>query len=160
MNIVQRIREMLPFKGANTLAELERDAGISNGTIGKWGIGEHGPSVKTLEKLAVHLEVTTDYLMGKSDMIDLNVRGIRRWANNNFFSDDESRRIEAHFQELLIRYKDYVNTICDLRTGVSGEVNLGDIQQQSEAKLELLHAWMSVLPNYFFGYSSRGEKLP
>lgn len=47
-----------------TIAEVERAAGISNGTIGKWD--KQNPSIEPLQKLANFFDVSTDYLLGRS----------------------------------------------------------------------------------------------
>jgi len=67
MNIMERIKSLLPHGEAKTIAELERDCGISNGTIGKWGVNTYSPTTNNLEKLADYFNVTTDYLLGRTD---------------------------------------------------------------------------------------------
>jgi len=65
MHIKQIIENSLPSGGANNIAELERAAGLANGTIGKWGKGICNPTAQNLKKVADFLGVTTDYLLGK-----------------------------------------------------------------------------------------------
>ena len=67
MNIVQRIENMLPKNGINNIAELERASKLSNGTIGKWRNPKHKPNMRSIEKVALALSVTTDCLLGRTD---------------------------------------------------------------------------------------------
>lgn len=63
MNLVQRIKDLSDEKHI-TIAELEREAGISNGQIRRWGASS--PKVENLEKVADYFNVSTDYLLGRS----------------------------------------------------------------------------------------------
>lgn len=44
-----------------SIAKLERETGISNGTIGRWGTTS--PSVENVEKVAKYFGVTVDQLL-------------------------------------------------------------------------------------------------
>ena len=61
--IVNQITQQCVKKGI-TIAKLERETGISNGTIGKWG--RSSPTVEKLEKVADYFGVSLDYLVGRT----------------------------------------------------------------------------------------------
>lgn len=67
MNIIDRIKELANAKNVS-LAEVERRAGLSSGSITKWG--KSSPSADKLEKVAELFEVSTDYLIGRTDRKD------------------------------------------------------------------------------------------
>lgn len=64
MEIKERVAELAAAQGL-TIAELERKAGISNGTIGKWN--RQKPSIEKLQKVADYFDVSTDYLLGRTE---------------------------------------------------------------------------------------------
>lgn len=46
-----------------TLAELERNTGIGNGVIARWGTGENGPSLFLVKRVADYFGTTVDELL-------------------------------------------------------------------------------------------------
>lgn len=64
MDIKSRVSELASGQGL-TIAELERKLGIANGTIGKWV--RQKPSIDTLQKIADYFDVSTDYLLGRTE---------------------------------------------------------------------------------------------
>ena len=58
--IIENIRRLADAKGLSIRA-VERKAGLSNGTIGKWD--EHSPSVENLAAVASVLKVTVNRLL-------------------------------------------------------------------------------------------------
>ena len=133
-----------------TPTTVTKKLGFSTGSMSQWKNGS-SPTANVVLQFADYLGVSTDALMGRDDLIDLYTTGIRVWANNQFFAENERNNIREHFEDLLARYRDYINCICELRTGISGEVNLLYIRQQSADKLEALHRWIDRLPEYYFG---------
>jgi transcriptional regulator with XRE-family HTH domain len=65
MGVVERIKELCR-ESKITLAELERSVGIGNGIIARWK--KSTPKADNIEKIAVYFGVTTDYLLGRSDV--------------------------------------------------------------------------------------------
>lgn len=67
MNSKEIVKRLLSEKRPDikSVAGLERQIGISNGTINKWD--KAAPSSKSLEKVAKFFSVSTDYLLGKDD---------------------------------------------------------------------------------------------
>lgn len=60
--IFKRITELCKEKGV-TVAKLERETGISNGTISRWGTSS--PTVDKLRKVADYFGVSVDFLLGR-----------------------------------------------------------------------------------------------
>lgn len=84
--IVQRLAKERKL----TIAEIERNTGIANGTIGKWD--KQNPSVETLQKLSDYFNVSADYLLGRTD----NPK-----VNNGDSEDDKDLLIAAHIRDGL-----------------------------------------------------------
>ncbi|WP_318529262.1 helix-turn-helix domain-containing protein, partial [Ligilactobacillus salivarius] len=63
MTIYQRIKELASEKNIS-IRELEKQLNFSNGAINKWS--SKAPSDK-LEKVANYFNVSTDYLLGRSE---------------------------------------------------------------------------------------------
>ena len=62
MSTVNIIRELANRKNMS-FAELERETGLSNGTIARWG--KASPNSKGLEAVADYFNVSIDYLLGR-----------------------------------------------------------------------------------------------
>ena len=64
MSIVERIK-MLTSQKNMTLTELERKLDFSQSSIRKWD--NQPPGIKKLQKVADYFDVSTDYLLGRTD---------------------------------------------------------------------------------------------
>nr|VNQ81261.1 repressor protein [Streptococcus pneumoniae] len=64
MTILDRIRSLTNDRKV-TLAELERNLNFSNGSLRKWETST--PSGDKIEKIADYFNVSTDYLLGRTD---------------------------------------------------------------------------------------------
>lgn len=64
MGIVERIKTLCTSKKI-TIAELERQLDLANSSIRKWDT--QSPSSERLRKVADYFDVTTDYLLGRTD---------------------------------------------------------------------------------------------
>jgi transcriptional regulator with XRE-family HTH domain len=62
MNIYNNVVQLANDKGMN-IAQLEKKAGIANGTIGKWKNENNKPLVDTVVKVARALGVTVNRLI-------------------------------------------------------------------------------------------------
>lgn len=62
MDLLERIQALCDERGI-TVAELEREAGVAQRTIYKWG--KQSPSAERLQLVADYLEVSVDYLLGR-----------------------------------------------------------------------------------------------
>lgn len=59
MSLLERVQELLKAKGLS-IKQAERESGLSNATIRKWGT--QNPSLDSIIKLADYLHVSIDYL--------------------------------------------------------------------------------------------------
>lgn len=64
MTILDKIRELANLRQVS-LAEIERKAGLSSGSITKWD--KSSPSAEKLEKVAEYLGVSMDYLLNRTE---------------------------------------------------------------------------------------------
>jgi transcriptional regulator len=71
MSLLANIKDLVAEKSM-TIAELERHLDFSHGSIAKWD--KQSPSSERLQKVADYFDVSTDYLLGRSD--------IPKWASN------------------------------------------------------------------------------
>lgn len=64
MSLVERIKNLCNERKI-TFAEVERKVGISNGQIRRWDTSS--PKIENVEKVANYFDVSTDYLLGRTD---------------------------------------------------------------------------------------------
>lgn len=64
MSILDKIRELANLKQVS-LAEIERQSGLSSGSITKWD--KSSPSAEKLEQVAEYLGVSMDYLLDRTE---------------------------------------------------------------------------------------------
>lgn len=64
MSLLYRIKDLASQRKVS-LAEVEREAGLSSGSITKWD--KSSPKAESLQKVANYFNVTTDYLLGRTD---------------------------------------------------------------------------------------------
>lgn len=92
MRVYNAIRE-LASKKKISIAELERTLDLSNGSISKWNVSH--PNSDPLKKVADYFNVSTDYLLGRTDNPKIN----------NGKSDEDKKEedllIAAHIEENL-----------------------------------------------------------
>lgn len=67
MNIYERVKELARQRKIS-IAQLERDLNLSNGSISKWANAK--PNSEPLEKVAGYFNVSVDYLLGRTDRKD------------------------------------------------------------------------------------------
>lgn len=67
MNTIEIINNLLSAKGIKP-SKMMKDLGFSSGLFSQWKAGAQNPSTEKLAKIAEYLGVTTDYLLGKSNI--------------------------------------------------------------------------------------------
>lgn len=83
----QRIRETRQARGM-TQVQLAKKLGVTKQSLSNWENDNIQPSIDTLEKLAHHLDVSTDFLLGRDNRRYIDVSGL-------------SPREVAHIQEIV-----------------------------------------------------------
>ena len=61
-----KLRELRNYKGI-TQAELAKHLDVTQQAVGRWEKAITSPDYETLKKLAAYFNVTTDYLLGRTD---------------------------------------------------------------------------------------------
>lgn len=69
MSLTERIKQLAEKKGV-TFAEIERSVNISNGQIRRWDTSS--PKIENIQKVAEFFDVSTDYLLGRTQIPSLN----------------------------------------------------------------------------------------
>lgn len=64
MSLTNRIKRLADQKKI-TIAEVERNTGISNGQIRRWD--NSSPKIENIQKVADFFDVSTDYLIGRTE---------------------------------------------------------------------------------------------
>jgi transcriptional regulator with XRE-family HTH domain len=77
-----RLRQLMEERGLSVTG-LVVATGISDKTIRRYREGAHVPSSSHLLRLAEALEVSTDYLLGRSDWDGVERRARRDWPGDN-----------------------------------------------------------------------------
>lgn len=65
--LLKNITRLCKEKGIS-IAKLERETDIGNGTIGRWGISS--PSVENVRKVAEYFGTTVDALISNAECVD------------------------------------------------------------------------------------------
>jgi len=65
-NSTKIILDLIREQGT-TKAQLERECGLSNGTIHNWEKGRNNPSYGAIVKIAKFFNVSEDYIMGETN---------------------------------------------------------------------------------------------
>lgn len=99
MNVYERI-EFLRKREGISQGNLEKELGFSNGSISKWKTSM--PKIERLQKLASHFGVTTDFLIGKTDMVVCPVCG---FGDNPLSDQSRKEHEEFHKKFMLAREK-------------------------------------------------------
>ena len=71
MQLSQRLTCVMQSRNISAY-KLSKDTGISDRLIGYWKNGDKLPVSDNLLKLAEYLDVSTDYLLGRTDNPDVN----------------------------------------------------------------------------------------
>ena len=113
MSSSSRRTEQFPerLKIARTRRELSQDglakrANLQPSAISHFETGTRKPSFDNLKRLAAALDVTTDYLLGRSETPDTSGTSGRLHRDMNKLSADDLRLTEE-FVEMLIRRDQY-----------------------------------------------------
>lgn len=165
-----RIDELLRERGISQ-TQLAHGIGVSTGNVSDWKNGKARPSVTVLVRIADYLNVSVDYLMGRTDipnageLTDIYNLGITRWINDSAFSAENTARLKDNFCELLMRYKDVVTALAgsmrSAKTDDAGSpASYDGLAKQTckavERQLRNLICWAASFP-LDFNRSSAGD---
>lgn len=99
VSLVEKIK-ILCNERKVTFAEVERNVGISNGQIRRWDTSS--PKIENVEKVADYFNVSTDYLLGRTDnkYIHTDIETIAAHHVDEDWTEEELEEIE--------RFKEFV----------------------------------------------------
>lgn len=107
MDIYSRIKKLANERHIS-ISELERTLNLSNGTISKWG--KSMPNTKYLIPIANYFNVSTDYLLGRTDNRKVDETNINIEEALNSAMSYDGKPITEHdkdiIRELLKAYLD------------------------------------------------------
>ena len=72
----QRLKEERNKRGLSQM-EFSKIIGVSQQTIGSWETGRTSPDYESLNKIADFFDVSTDYLLGRPELVYHNKRKLR-----------------------------------------------------------------------------------
>ena len=84
--------------------DLAKKVGIHANVLGRYERGEARPFVEMAVKLAEALDVSTDYLLGNSDL-DLDTDTLRRLEDINQLSEEHKKEVFHVIDSLILGYK-------------------------------------------------------
>lgn len=118
MSIVKKIKDLAYEKGIS-IAALERKIGLANGAIYKWD--KSSPTIDKLSKVANYFNVSTDYLLGKTDL-----------KNYSDYHPSLTAKDERNIQ------KELEKMMADLDSGQSGPSFYGGDMELTDYDREVL----------------------
>jgi len=71
MDFPQRLKEMIAERNL-TVYRVGKDTGISGSLLGYYRSGKRDPSSENLVKLADYFDVSVDYLLGRTEKMEVN----------------------------------------------------------------------------------------
>jgi len=96
---IERLREARKLRGYNQ-EELAKRAEMPATTIGHFEAGSRKPSFESLRKLAIALDITTDFLLGRVDKPELTQDGDPLFRDIGKLSGND-REIAKDFLKML-----------------------------------------------------------
>lgn len=118
MDFAMRLKEARKTAGL-TQEQLADKCGLATITIRQYELGKREPRQETITKIADKLGTTPAFLMGlegpytADELIDIHIRGAKKWATDFRFSDQQKVRINELLAESALRLKELINKMAD-----------------------------------------------
>ena len=119
----ERLRLLRKKKGLSQ-SELAEELGVAMDTVSIWELGKRMPEEKTIKRIALYFETSVEYLMGESDLPDLDsmiaelrrLKGIPEEADEYgsdviWLSDTEQRILEMYRDLSIEKQKEVFEVI-------------------------------------------------
>ncbi len=143
-NFPQKLREERKKRGM-TQKELGEKVGVKQNTFTNWENGKREPTLDNIIKLANILDVTVDYLLGRSD----------NFSNTIVLSKNNMKSFSKRLKELRLEKNQTQQQLAD-ELGVN-RVNVTRWEkgntEPSFSKLIELSKLLNTTPNYLLGVS-------
>ncbi|WP_066021213.1 MULTISPECIES: helix-turn-helix domain-containing protein [Clostridium] len=172
MSIGENIKIYRNKKGL-TQPELGKLIHKSESSIRKYESNTVTPSVDILNELANKLDVTINDLLGLNDeysrassLSNTYFNAVMKWSEDRSFNSIETICIREHFFELLLKYKNLINSLSNLKCTWSNieesyskiyknrkdPLSNSDIKelflkQELEKEIDSLVTWIKAFPN-------------
>lgn len=91
----ERLRKLRKNKTSLSMKEFGKIFGLSESAIGMYERDEREPDLKTIDKMADYFDVTVDYLMGRSDIMN------PRLFENAGITNEEYLNLSAYQKEVV-----------------------------------------------------------
>jgi len=104
-NFSDRLKSLRKEKNL-TLAELGKDVGLTNATISRYESGARKPSQDILEILADYFEVTTDYLLGRTNQKYFRADETISFHSKGKLSDEDMKMVRNLIDRLVKDHKE------------------------------------------------------
>lgn len=101
----KRLREARDLRGMNQ-GQLAAKAGLPPASVSHFESGPRKPSFDNLKALAAALDVTTDYLLGRSDTPDASAETVGRLHRDLHKLSSQDLELAKDFVDLLIKKRD------------------------------------------------------
>lgn len=98
----ERLKEARNLRGLNQ-SELAAKASLPAASVSHFESGPRKPSFDNLKALASALDVTTDYLLGRSDTPDASAETVGRLHRDLGKLSDQDLKLATEFVELLVK---------------------------------------------------------
>jgi len=164
MDIVEKIR-MLCNEKVITIAELERNLGLGAGTISRWNV--RVPGVDKVQKVANYFSVSTDFLLGLTDVPywtgrqdKLDIQPALQMSSTVVSYDGIELTDDEKFMDLLYSISDRsgVEKLLKMRFLSGGAVPLRDILWRSgKTKEEIQNLCTKIMD--FLVYSDKTNSI-
>jgi len=100
----ERLKAARTLRGMNQ-AELAAKAGLPAASVSHFESGPRKPSFDNLKSLASALDVTTDYLLGRSDTPDASAETVGRLHRDLHKLSNDDLKLATDFVELLVKQR-------------------------------------------------------
>lgn len=167
MNIGNEIKQARIMKGF-TQQKLAEEIDKTVSSIKKYESGYTSPPINVLNKIAVALGVTINDLTKLGDeysratsLSDTYYNSVMKWSEDRVFNDMETICIREHFFDLLLRYKELIESLSNSKytwknVGESQPyINKDDaktkelfLNQELERQINDLVNWVKAFPNW------------
>jgi transcriptional regulator with XRE-family HTH domain len=102
----KRLKEARELRGLNQV-QLAARAGLPAPSVSHFESGPRKPSFDNLKALASALDVTTDYLLGRSDTPDASAETVGRLHRDLHKLSSQDLDLAKDFVDLLIKKRDH-----------------------------------------------------
>lgn len=98
----ERLKAARALRGFNQ-AELASKAGLPPASVSHFETGPRKPSFENLKALATALDVTTDYLLGRSDTPEASAATVGRLHRDLGKLTEQDLKLATEFVDLLVK---------------------------------------------------------